>query len=337
MMKITIIKNSNHFFIKYLSTITLIIAFLTLHLPQSFAIIEADREVIPGEAQYVGLIEQWENYEGWYGICTGTLVAPRIVLTAAHCVSDVSEESWLRINFPTHSTKLIDAKPINITGFIYHFKYDEQQSYDLIDLETNEVLESVVGYVPPGDSEYDDDIALLYLEEAVSDIKYPKLAGNSTKILPNWRVYGWGLTSSDSSTLLSSSSNTLNTTSVKDATVEMVELLEDPMDNMLGAYQLNSFGSIQTTCYGDSGGPLVDGKGVVIGITSFSMAESCEEVTPTVYTKVAKYRSWIYRATARLKGSVYRSQLISLPIDVGSYHLPPNFKKPNKMVVLTIR
>ena len=117
MMKTTIFKNPNHFFIKYISIITLIFAFLTLHLPLSFAIVEADREVIPGEARFVGLIEQWENYEGWYGICTGTLIAPQVVLTAAHCVSDLSEESWLRINFPSQSSKLIDAKTINMLGF----------------------------------------------------------------------------------------------------------------------------------------------------------------------------------------------------------------------------
>lgn len=86
----------------------------------------------------------------------------------------------------------------------------------------------------------------------------------------------------------------------------MSEMIDDPMDNMLAAYLEDDFGVVHSTCFGDSGGPLVDGNGVLIGITSFSFAESCEEASPTVYTKVASYRTWILRASLKLTNLVGR-------------------------------
>ncbi len=94
--------------------------------------------------------------------------------------------------------------------------------------------------------------------------------------------------------------------SVADATTEMSEMIGDPMENLLAAYLHDDNGIVHNTCFGDSGGPLVDGNGVLIGITSFSYAENCEEAIPTVYSKVASYRSWILRASAKITRLVER-------------------------------
>jgi hypothetical protein len=282
--------------INKLSLALAFLATLTFTAPSASAVVGIDRPLHPGEARWVGSLIGWYPEEGWSSFCTGSLIAPRIVLTAAHCVMDAqNQESW-KLNIGQSAQDKADGQAINVIGAIYHTKYEEKQSYDILDPVTREVIKSVTGYVAPGESELDSDIALLLLEKPVVGIEPVKLARQTTPLSTGWRVYGWGMTSTDAF----SGSNVLNTTSVADATQEFTEWIDTPMDNMIAAYLEDDNGVVHSTCFGDSGGPLVDGKGIVIGITSFSFAETCEEATPTVYTKVASYRSWIYRATAKL-------------------------------------
>jgi trypsin len=279
-----------------LSVLSLVVAALSITPPSASAVVGIDRPLHAGEARWVGSLMGWDSEEGWSSFCTASLIAPKIVLTAAHCLLYTdNQESW-KINIGQSSQDVSDGQLINVIGAIYHTKYEEKQSYDLLDPVTLEVIKSVRGYSAPGESELDSDIALLLLEKAVVGIEPVKLARLSTRLSTGWRVYGWGMTSSYGD----STSNFLNTTSVDDATSEFSEMITDPMDNMIAAYLEDDAGVVHSTCYGDSGGPLVDGKGIVIGITSFSFAETCEEATPTVYTKVASYRSWIYKASAKL-------------------------------------
>ena len=274
----------------------------------SYAVVGVDRPVNKNEALWTASVMGWSEEMGWHSFCSGSLIAPRIVLTAAHCVTWADNvESW-KINIGQSAQNVSDGQLINVTGVIYNETYENQQSYDVMDLSTGEVIESVTGIVSPGGSEYDSDIALLLLEFPVQGITPVKMANYSTKIAPNWRVYGWG--AEESTALLGS--NDLKTTSVDDATVEMSELLDDPMDRMLAAYRVRDDGVVQSTCCGDSGGPLVDGKGILIGITSFAMSETCEEATPTVYTKVAAFRTWIFRASSRLVGLSVRKAPVPL-------------------------
>jgi len=273
-----------------------ILAGLTFTIPSASAVVGIDRPIYTGEARWVGSLISWNKADGWSSFCTGSLIAPRIVLTAAHCVMDPQDEESWKINIGQSAQNIPDGQAINVIGAIYHTKYEEKMSYDLLDPVTREVIKSVKGYVAPGESELDSDIALLLLEKPVIGIEPAKLARSTTRLSSNWRVYGWGFTSSDDF----SGSNVLNTTSVADATKEFSEMIDDPMDNMIAAYLEDDMGVVHSTCYGDSGGPLVDGNGIVIGLTSFTFAETCEEASPTVYTKVASYRSWIYRATAKL-------------------------------------
>ena len=117
-------------------------------------------------------------------------------------------------------------------------------------------------------------------------------------------------------------------TRLNDTTGEMSEQLEDPMENLYAAYGLDSLGRIRTTCYGDSGGPLVDGKGLLIGLTSFAMVDSCEELAPTVYTKVASYRTWIQRNSITIQSRYARMN----PLSSGNPILDdPSYKHPIKV------
>lgn len=281
---------------KPVSFLAALLAILALATPSASAVVGMDRSVLPGEARWVGSLIGWNPSTGWSSFCSGSLIAPRIVLTAAHCVLDGTDQQSWKINIGQSAQDVADGQVIDVIGVMYHTKYEEQQSYDLLDPVTFEVIKSVTGYVTPGESDLDSDVALLLLDKPVVGIEPVKMARHTTRLTSQWRVYGWGVTATNNS----DGSNVLNTTSVADATQEFAEMIDTPTKNMIAAYLENDAGVVHSTCYGDSGGPLVDGNGVLIGITSFSFAETCEEATPTVYTKVASYRTWIYRASYKL-------------------------------------
>lgn len=285
------------------SHLLLVPALLLVSTPHASAITGADRPVHAGEASFTASIDLW-NGEEHESFCSGSLIASRIVLTAAHCIIDVDTETastWtVRIGHSAQSAR--DGQRINVVAAVYHQNYEDMLSTYQINEDGTETLLRE-GVIPTGGSGFDSDIALLLLERPASGVTPAKLARTTTRVAPGWRVYGWGLTSTDAL----QGSDVMLTTSVDDRTTEMAEMLDDPMERMYAAYGLSPYGVTRTTCFGDSGGPLVDGNGTVIGVTSFSMELVCETAEPTVYTKVASYRSWITRNSSRMIGRYDRA------------------------------
>jgi hypothetical protein len=196
-----------------------------------------------------------------------------------------------------------------VAAVVYNEKYARTQSYDILDADTGEVVDEIVGDVRDGENDFDSDIALLFLDRAVTTVSPAKLPKSAHYLpVPGWRVYGWGVTGDTEDV----NPDGLLTAAQLDATAVVAEQLGDPLRRVYAAYMTVS-GTVSGTCYGDSGGPLVDGRGVVIGLTSSSFAERCADPIPTLFTKMSSFLSWKVRAE-HLARVALRSARADVPV-----------------------
>ncbi|MCL4142265.1 UNVERIFIED_CONTAM: hypothetical protein GTU68_042330 [Idotea baltica] len=204
----------------------------------------------------------------FYYLCSGTLISPEWLVSAAHCTQDPDS---IRVILGDHS--------INT---------NEQQS------QTIEVIQ-IINHPDYSKNRIDNDISLLKLSspvtynQAISSICLPfnyetfEISGEIGT------VTGWGKTSSGST------SNVLMEVEVLLSSTEKCRTESNYgyriTDNMICA---GADG--KDSCHGDSGGPLVwendNLNNFLLGIVSWGN-ECAQEGYPGVYTKVTNYLTWI--------------------------------------------
>jgi secreted trypsin-like serine protease len=197
--------------------------------------------------------------------CSGTLIAPRVVVTAGHC----------------HGT--VPADPCSQRVFV---GMDIKEPGRVIDVE-----EAIMhpDYVPRDDSRPFDDLTVLLLAEEVEDVTPRKLASlEALADAPTTRLVGFGNTDFDGTTGY--------------GTKRMVDVGIASDDPAYGARPETEFvagmpGLNRDSCTGDSGGPAyieVDGEWQLAGATSRATGKSRRNCGDGgVYTRVAAYRDWI--------------------------------------------
>jgi len=207
----------------------------------------------------VGIYESKIGY-----ICTGTLVAKNIVLTAAHCVDPKAKD--LRIIFAADMKGVAKERTRKVTNAIVHEKYTDkvvaQEMFDIALLKFEG--EPVIGYTPA---------KILFDSSAV-------YSGMKTI------VAGYGL---NRTAIVQGGAGTLRTTN-----------LEVDNANYSNTEALLGQSTSRGICSGDSGGPAylqVNGELQVWGVASrgdsipIPLIPKC--MLFSIFTRVSAHQGWI--------------------------------------------
>ena len=216
--------------------------------------------------------------------CSGTVVAPNVVLTAGHCAS----AAW-RFKVITGATSVSSGGQASKVSEVVrdpHFIYRAPNGADLADYDATLLKLSTPTTAP-----------VVRLATAADASLYRADTGVA--------VAGWGWTSwsgeTVSSTLLTGNMALVSQTLCKSDSGAALGLQLDTAD------QLCALSATRTTgiCEGDSGGPLIatdaTGGRVEIGITIFNSGD-CTTKAPDYFTNVAALSGWLSQEILKLSG-----------------------------------
>ena len=206
------------------------------------------------------------------GICGGTLLSHKTVLTAGHCLHNMLVA---RVFFGAHLVRTVEPQQIRTFEQPSSFRIHEQ-------------------YNP---RTFANDIALIILAERLPSNQFMQPISIPTGaeidlmfVGENVSVYGWGFTSDISRSLSEFPKVAVNSVITNAQCAGTFGEFITPTNICM------STEGGRGTCTGDSGGPMqtiINGRNVQIGIVSFQGADSCVTGIPGAFTRVSTYGVWI--------------------------------------------
>lgn len=213
-----------------------------------------------------------EHDSGSLAWCAGSLIAPTVVLTAAHCIYrfPISQARvWVSADH------LVDdfGQEIEVIGFIAHPDYEE--------FSTN-------------------DLAVIILAEPAAATPIRLASAAHTDLAEPGQpltAVGWGVQDVNDEFIVNDLAEVVVPV-IDDATCVAQLAATTAVTTVVPATMICAGGNGFDTCKWDSGGPLFTrdaaGRFVQLGITSWG--DGCA-VTPGVYTEVAAFSDWLAQFT----------------------------------------
>jgi secreted trypsin-like serine protease len=211
--------------------------------------------------------------------CTGTVVAPRVVLTAGHCVEDIE------------SSSITEPAEIAVATGVSNLTKIPRTQVSAVD--------QVLAYPGFDPSRLQGDAGLLILAAPVSAPPIA-LATSADAALyepgDELTIAGWGI----DDRVTGHAPNQLQAATVPIAEAgrckQATRRFYPFFDHARQLCALDTPHFKVTTCHGDSGGPAIatreDGSLVEVGVTSLGDG-SCNPTSPAVFTRTDQIQAWV--------------------------------------------
>lgn len=245
--------------------------------PAAHASIVGGRTASIAEFPSLAYIEAHEGRSGFS--CTGSVVAPRVVLTAAHCVEDLERGGFTPPNsyaVATNTTSPGQALRENV------FRVVETHVFPGFD---------------PGSLR--GDAGILILDRPTSA---PPLALAGAADAPLYeggatlQLAGWGLTRADASDIPDSLQTTSLVVQAPSFCRQKTRRYYPPYSPVAQLCALDTPTKKSGGCFGDSGGPAIgqraDGTPVELGVVSTG-GPFCSTKLPNIFTRVDYVSAWV--------------------------------------------